>query len=41
MKKHFKKELVMTKEDGEDFQNSTKCYICDYTYVDGDAKVRD
>ena len=25
MKKHFNKELVMTKEDNEDFKNSTKC----------------
>ena len=25
MKKHFKKELVMTKKDNEDFENSNKC----------------
>ena len=25
MKKHFNKELVMTKEDSKDFENSTKC----------------
>ena len=24
MKKHFNKELVMTKKDNEDFENSTK-----------------
>ena len=29
MKKHFHKELVMTKEDNEDFKNSTKYWICD------------
>ena len=29
MKKHFNKELVMAKEDDEDFENSTKCWICD------------
>ena len=28
MKKHFNKELVMTKESNEDFKNSTKCWIC-------------
>ena len=28
MKKHFNKELVLTKEDDEDFENSTKCCIC-------------
>ena len=40
MKKHFNKELVMTKEDHEDFENSTKCWICDNAYVNGDVKVR-
>ena len=41
MKKHFDKEIVMTKEDNEDFKNSTQCYICDNDYVDNDVKVRD
>ena len=41
MKKHFNKELVMTKEDNEDFENSTKCWICDNDYIDNDVKVRD
>ena len=41
MKKHFNKELVMTKEDDEDFENSTKCWICDNAYVDGDDEVGD
>ena len=31
----------MTKEDNEDFKNSTKCWICDNDYVDNDLKVRD
>ena len=31
----------MTIEDNEDFQNSTKCWICDNSYVDTDVKVRD
>ena len=26
MKKHFNKELAMTKEDNEGFENSTKCW---------------
>ena len=38
MKKHFDKELVMTKEDDEDFENSTKCWVCDNLYVDGEVK---
>ena len=31
----------MTKEDNEDFKNSTKCLICDNDYIDNDVKVRD
>ena len=41
MKKHFSKELVMIKEDNEDFENSAKCWIYDNYYIDGDVKVRD
>ena len=41
MKKHFYKELVMTKKDKEDFKNSTKSRICDNDYNDTDVKVRD
>ena len=41
MKKHFNKQLIMTKEDNEDFKNSTKCWICDNDYIDSDVKVRD
>ena len=25
----------------QDFKNSTKCWICDNTYADGDVKVKD
>ena len=38
MKKCFTKELVMTKKDNEDFENSTKCWICDNDYIDNDVK---
>ena len=41
MKKHFNRELVMTKTDTEDFEKSNKCWICDNVYVNGDVKVRD
>ena len=41
MKKHFNKKLVITKEDNENFENSTKCWVCDSYYVDNDFKVRD
>ena len=40
MKKHFNKEFVMTKEDNEDFKNSTKCWICDNDYIDNYIKVK-
>ena len=39
-KKHFNKELVMIKEDNEDFQNSTKQWICGNDYIDRYVKVR-
>ena len=41
MKKHFYKEPVMTKEDNENFKNSTKCWICDNDYIDTDVKESD
>ena len=31
----------MSKEDNEDFKNSTKCWICDNDYVDNAVKVGD
>ena len=31
----------MTKDDNEDFENSTKYWICDNNYNNGDVKVRD
>ena len=31
----------MTKEENENFKNSTKCFICDNDYVNNDGKVRD
>ena len=31
----------MTKEDKEDFNNSTKCWVCGNDYIDNDVKVRD
>ena len=38
IKKLLKKDLLMTKEDNEDFKNSTKCWVCDNDYVDSDVK---
>ena len=33
MKKYFDKELVMTKKDNEDLENSSKCWICKYVDI--------
>ena len=41
MKKNFSKELVMSKKDNEDFESSTKCWICYNVYIENDVKVRD
>ena len=32
MKKHFNKNFVMNKKDNEDFEKSSKCWICDNYY---------
>ena len=31
----------MTNHDNKAFKNSTKCWICDNTYIDTDVKVKD
>ena len=31
---------AMANEDNEDFEISTKCWICDNNYIDCDVKVR-
>ena len=41
MKRHFNKELVMTKEDNENLKKSTKCWVCDNDYIDTDVKISD
>ena len=41
MKKHFNKEVVMTKLDNENFKNSTKCRICGNDYINNYVKVKD
>ena len=34
-------KFLMAKEEGRDFENSTKCWICNNAYVGCDFKVRD
>ena len=41
MKKHFNKELVMTKKNNGDFQNSPRCWMCENDYIDNAVNVRD
>ena len=41
MKKHFSKDLVTVKNNNEDFENSTKCWICHNAYCYGNVKERD
>ena len=41
MNKKINKELVISKEANEYFENCTKCWICDNAFVDNDFKVRD
>ena len=41
MKKHFNKELLMTKKYDNYFKNSAKCWVYYNAYIDGDVKVRD
>ena len=41
MKKYFNKKLVISKKDNDDFENSTKYWICDRVCVEGGIKVRD
>ena len=41
MKEHFNKELVKTKIVDKEIDNSTKSWVCDNGYADGEVKVRD
>ena len=36
IKKHFNKPLIVTKENELDFQNSTRCHICEKEYSNRD-----
>ena len=41
MKKQFKKKLIMSEEEKEQFQSSNICWICGKLIGDDDEKVRD
>ena len=40
IKKHFSKELMMTKKDNENLENSTKCWNCNNDCIDNEVKAR-
>ena len=40
-KKHFNKDMIMTKKDIKDFKTADKCHICKRKYTDKDIRVRD
>ena len=41
IRKHFNKQLNMTKSDEQEFQRAKACHICDKQYTDDDIRVRD
>ena len=41
IKNNFNEELVITKEDDENFESSTRHWIYDNTFVEGYVKLRD
>ena len=41
IKKHFKKELVMSKKDTKHFKTANKCHLCNKLYTEKDIRVRD
>ena len=41
MKKRFNKNLIMNKEEEEQFQSSNTCWICEKLIEDDDEKARD
>ena len=41
MKKHFNKNLIITKEEEDQYQSSNTCWICKKLIADDNEKVRD
>ena len=39
IKKHFTKELAMTKKDNQGFENYTNCCICYDVNIDSNVKI--
>ena len=39
--KHFNKDMILTKDDEQNFKNADKCYICNKNYSGKDIRARD
>ena len=39
--KHFNKNMILTKDDVQNFKSTDKCYICNIKYSENDVRVRD
>ena len=39
--KHFSKDMILTKNDKQNFKNADKCQICNKKYSEKDIRVRD
>ena len=39
--KHFSKDMILTKDDEQNFKKADKCYICNKKYSAKDVHVRD
>ena len=39
--KHFSKDMILTKDNDQNFKNADKCYICNKKYCEKDVRVRD
>ena len=40
-RKHFNQDMILTKDDEQNFTNANKCYNCDKKYSEKDVRVRD
>ena len=39
--KHFNKDMILTKDDEQNFKNAGKCYICNKKYSAKDIRMKD
>ena len=39
--KHLNKDMILTKDDEQNFKNADKCYICNIKYSEKDVRVKE